>query len=36
MNEKQGVVVLKSLDLSQREKRLLLKLKEEVPIGIAS
>jgi len=36
MEEKQGVVDLDSLELSAEEKRFLLRLKQDIPRGIAS
>jgi hypothetical protein len=36
MNDKEGVVDLDSLNLSPQEKKFLLKLKQEVQVGIAS
>lgn len=36
MNEKEAMVDLESLNLSEKEKRMLMRLKEEVPVGVAS
>jgi hypothetical protein len=36
MNEKENIIDLNSLNLSEKEKRMLIKLNDKIPIGIAS
>lgn len=36
MNEKIAKINFESLNLSEKEKRMLIRFKEEIPVGIAS